>query len=424
MAAPAAHPNQALRDDIGRWAYEYGFQQTGVAGIDLADQEPRVRRWLRKGFHGEMGYMARNLYKRLHPPALAPETCSVICVRMNYFPGGDAQGGARELQADAPWKSASWMPLRTAQEGPRESQADAPPGRGRGRRLEDVGKDARELSPSAEVALLAQPQRAYISRYALGRDYHKVVRARLVKLANRIDAAARGVHWRFRAFTDSAPVLEKALGRQAGLGWVGKHSLLLHPQDGSWFFLGEIYTNLPLPETPVREPDRCGACRACINRCPTGAIVADGVVDARRCISYLTIEHKGAIPERLRPLMGNRIFGCDDCQLYCPWNRAAPAAEEADFRPRHGLEGAELLQLFLWDEQTFLRKTEGMALRRLDHERWRRNLAVALGNGPSSPAVVQALRAVREGASEMLREHIDWALRQLEQRTGARPPGG
>ncbi len=375
MAAPASHPNQALRDDIGRWAYEYGFQQTGVAGIDLADHAPRVRRWLRKGFHGEMGYMARNLNKRLHPPALAPETCSVICVRMNYFPGGDVRDGVQ------------------------------------GR------------SPSAEVALLGQRRRAYISRYALGRDYHKVVRRRLVKLADKIDAAAQGVHWRFRAFTDSAPVLEKPLGEKAGLGWMGKHSLLLHPQDGSWFFLGEIYTNLPLPETPVREPNRCGACRACINKCPTGAIVADRVVDARRCISYLTIEHKGAIPAQLRPLMGNRIFGCDDCQLHCPWNRAAPAAEEADFRPRHGLDSAELLQLFLWDEQTFLRKTEGMALRRIDHERWRRNLAVALGNGPSSPAVVQALRTVREGASEMLREHIDWALGRLDPCAGETPPG-
>ena len=374
MATPAAHPHQPLLDDIERWAGELGFQQTGVAGIDLAEHEPWVRRWLRKGFQGQMGYMARNLKKRLHPPALVPETCSVICVRMNYFPGGDGE--------------------------------DHPPTR----------------SPSGEVALLAQPQLAYISRYALGRDYHKVVRRRLVKLAERIDAAAQGVDWRFRAFTDSAPVLEKALGEKAGLGWMGKHSLLLHPQDGSWFFLGEIYTNLPLPETAVRQPNRCGACRACINKCPTGAIVADQVVDARRCISYLTIEHKGAIPVELRPLMGNRIFGCDDCQLYCPWNRAAPSTREADFSPRYGLASAELLQLFLWDEQTFLRNTEGMALRRIDHERWRRNLAVALGNGPPSRAVIQALREVREGASEMLREHIDWALRQLQLRPREAPP--
>lgn len=350
--------SRQLVEDIDRWAAELGFQQTGVTGVDLADHEPHVRAWLAKGFHGGMGYMGRNLHKRLHPPNLEAETCTVICARMNYWPEG-----AQPLQ------------------------------------------------------VLERPEQAYVSRYALGRDYHKVLRRRLARLAERIDAAVQAVNARFRAFTDSAPVLEKALAEQAGLGWMGKHSLLLHPDAGSWFFLGEIYTNLPLPPTPSKQPDRCGACRACINHCPTGAIVGDKVVDARRCISYLTIEHKGAIPVELRPLVGNRIFGCDDCQLYCPWNRNAPTTEEADFRPRHGLDAASLLRLFLWDEAAFLRNTAGMALRRIDHERWRRNLAVALGNGPPSQEAIEALRGARDESSAMVREHIDWALARLAERS-------
>ena len=343
-----------IAEDIPRWAADLGFQQTGIANVDLSAHEPHVRAWLAKGFNGEMGYMERNLDKRLRPERLIPETCTVICARMNYWPEG-----AQPLQ------------------------------------------------------VLKRTERAYISRYALGRDYHKLLRRRLARLAERIDAAAQKVHARFRAFTDSAPVLEKALAEKAGLGWMGKHSLLIHPDAGSWFFLGEIYTNLPLSPTPSSQPNRCGACRACINHCPTGAIVGDRMIDARRCISYLTIEHKSAIPVELRPLLGNRIFGCDDCQLHCPWNRGAPATAETDFHPRHGLDAASLLALFRWDEATFLHNTQGMALRRIDYERWRRNLAVALGNGPSSREVIQALREARPESSEMVREHIDWSLERL-----------
>ena len=354
MAALDFPASQQLVEDFGRWAADLGFQQTGIANVDLSAHEPQVRAWLAKGFHGELGYMERNLAKRLHPERLLPQTCTVICARMDYWP------------------------------------------------------DAAQ-----PLTVLDKPERAYISRYALGRDYHKVLRRRLARLAEKIHAAAQGVDARFRAFTDSAPVLEKALAEKAGLGWMGKHSLLIHPNAGSWFFLGEIYTNLPLPPTPSKQPDRCGVCRACINHCPTGAIVGDKVIDARRCISYLTIEHKSAIPVELRPLLGNRIFGCDDCQLYCPWNRDAPTTEEEDFRPRHGLDAAALLALFLWDEATFLRNTAGMALRRIDYERWRRNLAIALGNGPPSREVTEALHGAREGSSAMVREHIDWALARL-----------
>ena len=352
MADRPKFPTAAAIED---WARALGFQQIGITHVDLSAHEPHVREWLAKGFQGEMDYMARNLDKRLHPERLEPGTCAVVSARMNYL----AQGAA---------------PAR----------------------------------------VLKRSDQAYISRYALGRDYHKVLRRRLAKLAQRINAAAQAQDARFRAFTDSAPVLEKALAENAGLGWMGKHSLLIHPEAGSWFFLGEIYTNLPLAETSTTEPNRCGACRACMNHCPTGAIVGDKVIDARRCISYLTIEHRGAMPVELRPLIGNRVFGCDDCQLCCPWNRDAPTTKEADFKPRHGLDAASLVALFRWDEATFLRCTEGSALRRPGYEGWRRNLAVALGNGPPSQAAKAALREARSGASELLREHIDWALARLE----------
>ena len=352
MADRPQLPTAAAIED---WAQELGFQQIGITHVDLSAHEPHVREWLAKGFHGEMGYMARNLDKRLHPERLEAGTCTVISARMNYWAEGT-------------------QPLR----------------------------------------ILRRSDQAYISRYALGRDYHKVLRRRLAKLALRINEAAQARDARFRAFTDSAPVLEKALAENAGLGWMGKHSLLIHPEAGSWFFLGEIYTNLPLPETSTTEPSRCGACRACLNHCPTGAIVGDKVIDARRCISYLTIEHKTAIPLELRPLIGNRVFGCDDCQLCCPWNRDAPITDEADFKPRHGLDAASLIDLFRWDETTYLQRTEGSALRRPGYEGWRRNLAVALGNGPPSPEAKAALREARSGASELLREHIDWALERLD----------
>ena len=352
MADRPQLPTAAAIED---WAQELGFQQIGITHVDLSAHEPHVREWLAKGFHGEMGYMARNLDKRLHPERLAADTCAVISARMNYL----AEGAA---------------PLR----------------------------------------VLQRPDQAYVSRYALGRDYHKVLRRRLAKLALRINAAAQASDARLRAFTDSAPVLEKALAENAGLGWMGKHSLLIHPDAGSWFFLGEIYTNLPLAETSTSEPNRCGACRACMKHCPTGAIVGDQVIDARRCISYLTIEHKSAIPVALRPLIGNRVFGCDDCQLCCPWNRDAPTSDEADFKPRHGLDAASLVELFRWDEATYLRRTEGSALRRAGYEGWRRNLAVALGNGPPTSEAKQALRDARQDASELVREHIDWALERLQ----------
>ena len=368
---PRTESTESLRRDIERWAGELGFQQAGITGVDLADQAPHVRRWLQKGFNGEMGYLARNVDKRLHPPLLEPKTCTVISARMNYLP-------------------ADTDPLQT----------------------------------------LALPDRAYIARYALGRDYHKLMRRRLAKLARRIDAAVRRVDARFRAFTDSAPVLEKALAEQAGLGWIGKHTLLIDADAGSWFFIGEIYTNLPLAHTQAAQRDRCGRCKACMTVCPTGAIVGPKQLDARRCISYLTIEHRSSIPEDLRPLIGNRIFGCDDCQLYCPWNRDPETTGETDFLPRrpinrnaseasHRLDKVSLLELFEWDEATFLRNAEGSALRRIDYERWQRNLAVALGNGPATPAVVRALRERLPRASAMLREHLEWALQRLSPESAA-----
>ena len=347
-----------LADVIGVWAKELGFQQIGITDVDLSDHEPHVRAWLDKGFHGSMGYLERNLDKRLHPEQLEEDTCRVVVARMNYLPEGAE-------------------PLR----------------------------------------ILNDPERGYVSRYALGRDYHKVVRRRLVKLAQRIDAAATDQGQRYRAFTDSAPVLEKALGEKAGLGWIGKHSLLLDRDAGSWFFLGEIYTNLPLPVTDAPQHDHCGACKACINNCPTQAIIGPKQVDARRCISYLTIESKASIPEALRESMGNRIFGCDDCQLYCPWNRETPNTAESDFSPRHNLDQAALVSLFEWSESTFNKNTEGSAIRRINFDQWQRNLAVALGNGPRSEATLTALKQRRQTASPMVAEHIDWALQTLTARS-------
>jgi epoxyqueuosine reductase len=258
-------------------------------------------------------------------------------------------------------------------------------------------------------AVLQEPSLAFISRYALGRDYHKLIRKRLQKLADRIEDAVGD--FSYRVFTDSAPVLEKPLAGAAGLGWTGKHTNLLNREAGSWFFLGEIYTDLALP-TDQPGSDHCGTCRACLDACPTGAIVAPYQLDARLCISYLTIELRGPIPENLRPLMGNRIFGCDDCQLVCPWNRFARATDERDFSPRHGLDSAPLVALFRWSEEDFLRYTEGTAIRRIGHLRWLRNIAVALGNGPGGEAVIDALLARRDHPSDLVREHVDWALRR------------
>ena len=343
-----------LAGRIRRWAGELGFQEAGIGGTALAADEARLLDWLRQGRHGEMHYMQRHGTRRSRPAELVPGTVRIISVRMDYLP------------------------------------------------------------PDAEhpAAVLNRPDRAYVSRYALGRDYHKVVRARLQKLADRIEAETGP--FGYRAFVDSAPVLEKAAARNAGLGWIGKHSNLIHPKAGSWFFLGELYTDLPLPVDPPFESEHCGTCTACIDVCPTGAIVAPYEVDARRCISYLTIELRGAIPEEYRPLIGNRVFGCDDCQLVCPWNRFAHNSAEKDFRTRNGLDAPTLVDLFNWDEETFRKRTEGSAIRRIGYDCWLRNIAVALGNAPTSPAVITALRGRENHPSELVREHVHWALRQHE----------
>ena len=345
---------EEIAASIESWAVELGFQQVGFASIDLADYAPKYRDWLARRFHGDMGYLERNVDRRLGPELLEPGTVCVISARMNYL-------------------------------------ASPPP---------------------AATDLPANDGSAYVAHYARGRDYHKTVRRRLARLARRIDAEAPGD---YRAFTDSAPVLEKPLGEKAGLGWIGKNTLLLNEGAGSWFFLGEIYTNLPLPPSPSVTHAGCGNCRACMTVCPTGAIVAPGILDARRCISYLTIESREAIPEELREAVGNRIFGCDDCQIVCPWNRHAAASVESDFAPRHGLDSAAISDLLTWTEADFLGRTEGMALRRIDYQQWLRNLAVAAGNAPREAAIASGLRRRRGDAGEMAREHIDWAI---ERQTG------
>ena len=347
---------QRLADDIKRWGAECGFQQVGISGIDLADDEVRLLDWLGAGRHGEMDYMERHGVRRSRPAQLRPGTLRVISARMDY---------------DPPGARAAWDVLERAELG-------------------------------------------YVSRYALGRDYHKVLRARLQKLADLI--AARIGPFGYRAFTDSAPVLEKALARNAGLGWIGKHTNLLSRDAGSWFFLGELYTDLPLP-LDARASAHCGTCTRCIEICPTQAIVAPHELDARRCISYLTIELRGSIPEELRPLIGNRIYGCDDCQLVCPWNKFARVSDEPDFAVRNGLDAPDLLELFAWDEREFAARTEGSAIRRIGHACWLRNIAVALGNAPFSEAIVAALERRRDDDSELVREHVAWALaRQQRQR--------
>ncbi|HET9692922.1 MAG TPA: tRNA epoxyqueuosine(34) reductase QueG [Steroidobacteraceae bacterium] len=338
----------ALARSIKDWGRELGFQKVGIAGVDLAADERRLEGWLAQGRHGSMQYMQRHGTRRTRPAELVPGTLRVVSARMDY----------------------------------RVPAADA-------------------------AAVLHDPELGYVSRYALGRDYHKLLRARLARLAERIAAAAGTAG--YRAFTDSAPVLEKALARDAGLGWVGKHTNLLDRNDGSWFFLGEVYTDLPLPlDEPVSS--HCGSCTACIDVCPTGAIVAPYELDARRCISYLTIEHHGAIPVEFRAAIGNRIYGCDDCQLVCPWNRYARLSAEPDFRVRHGLDAPRLAALFRWTEEEFLRCTEGSAIRRVGYERWLRNVAVALGNAPPTEAVIAALRSREHDPSELVREHARWAL--------------
>lgn len=346
---------ESLTGKIRTWARELGFQQTGIAGVELPEDERHLLDWLARQRHGDMHYMQHHGTRRSRPAELVPGTLRVISVRMDYSP-----------------------------------ESRYPP-----------------------KELLKKPKHAYISSYALGRDYHKLMRKRLQALANRIqkDSGPFG----YRAFTDSAPVLEKALARNAGLGWIGKHSVLINQQAGSWFFLGELFTDLPLPIDQPAE-NHCGSCHACMDVCPTQAIVAPYEVDARRCISYLTIEYKGSIPVELRKPMGNRVFGCDDCQLVCPWNKFARPTDEQDFTPRHGLDNAQLVALFNWSEEEYLQNTEGSAIRRTGYECWLRNLAVALGNAPGSPEIIAALKAHTEHPSALVREHVGWALAQHESR--------
>ncbi len=338
-----------LKSRICGWAEDLGFQQLGVSDVDLGQAEARLAQWLGARFHGAMRYMERHGTLRSRPQELVPGTVRVLSARMDYLP--EAQDRAR--------------------------------------------------------ALLDHESDAYVSRYALGRDYHKVLRGRLKALAMRIGAEVG--EFGYRVFVDSAPVLEKPIAEKAGLGWIGKHSNLLNTEAGSWFFLGELYTDLPLPvDAPASA--HCGSCRACIDVCPTGAIVAPYVVDARRCISYLTIELDGPIPLEFRTALGNRIYGCDDCQLFCPWNKFAQRSREPDFAPRHDLDGAALTELFAWSAADWMERTAGSAIRRIGYERWQRNIAVALGNARSTPAVIDALQKRRCTASPFLREHIDWAL--------------
>jgi epoxyqueuosine reductase len=344
-----------LKSRIRAWGAEQGFSQIGVADIELGEAEARLLDWLSRGFHGDMRYMERHGTRRSRPAELVPGTVRVISARLDYWPANAADS----------------------------------------------------------ESVMAEGRQAYVSRYALGRDYHKVLRGRLQKVADRIEQDIGAFH--YRVFTDSAPVLEVELAAKAGLGWRGKHTLLLDREAGSWFFLGEIYTDLPLPVDEAQS-EHCGTCRRCIDVCPTQAIVAPYQLDARRCISYLTIEHPGSIPEDLRPLMGNRVYGCDDCQLVCPWNRFALKSDLDDFRIRHGLDCATLLELFAWSAEEFESKLEGSAIRRIGHERWLRNLAVGLGNAPGDRAILQALEAHRSHRSELVREHVVWAIAEQQRK--------
>lgn len=343
-----------LAENIKAWGKALGFQQVGICDIDLKKHEKFLQDWLDNGYQGDMQFMQTHGMKRARPDELLAGTLRVISVRMDYLP-----------------------------------------------------------TEASFASTLKNNKLGYISRYALGRDYHKVMRNKLKKLGEKITKHCEKLQ--FRPFVDSAPVLEHAIAEKAGIGWTGKHSLTLNKEAGSWFFLGELFINLPLPfDQPVEE--NCGSCTACITICPTNAIVEPYVVDARRCISYLTIEQKGAIPLEFRPLIGNRIYGCDDCQLICPWNRFASITAEDDFSPRQHLHNKSLCELFEWDEQTFLNNTEGSAIRRIGHERWQRNIAVAMGNASYDQDIVAALESALPDSTDLVREHIEWALDQQIQR--------
>jgi len=340
-----------LAADIKRWGIELGFAEIGITDTDLSGAEAQHQQWVEKNFHGEMDYMAKHGTKRTRPAELVPNTIRVISARLDYLP---------------PKTKDSW-------------------------------------------AVIGDGNQTFISRYALGRDYHKVVRKKLQQLATKIEEAVSTVE--YRVFTDSAPVLEVALAEKSGLGWRGKHTLLINKDHGSWFFLGEIYTNLPLPiDAPATN--HCGTCSACIDICPTQAIIAPYEVDARRCISYLTIELKNSIPTELRPLIGNRVYGCDDCQLTCPWNKFAEVTHESDFHVRHGLDDISLVDCFSWSEDEFKMKMAGSAIYRIGYTQWLRNIAIGLGNAPKSKAVINALEMRKDDQSALVREHVSWALAQ------------
>jgi epoxyqueuosine reductase len=346
---------EQLAQSIKAWGQELGFSQVGITDVDLGEHGERLQEWLKKQYHGEMAYMADHGDKRYRPDNLVPGTLRIITVRMDYM--------APDVQT---------------------------------------------------LEVLHNPNQAYISRYALGRDYHKLMRKRLTQLGKKIQQAIDELELTvsYRAFVDSAPVLERGLAQKSGQGWIGKNAMLINPKAGSYFFLGELFTDLPLPLDTPYDDMNCGSCTACITECPTGAIVDNHIVDGRKCISYLTIELKTAIPEELRSKMGNRIFGCDDCQLCCPWNKFTHASAEKDFTPRHQLDTATLLDLFAWDEATFLSKTEGTPIRRAGHERWIRNIAVALGNAPFSDDVMNALTEKLAMPSMLIQEHVNWAIEQ------------
>ena len=340
-----------LIKNINLWGTELGFQEIGFSNIDLVNAEQKLKQWLEMKFHGKMYYMEKHGLKRSRPNLLIPNTLSVISARMNYL----------------------------------------------------------ETDNESSKLLLDHEKKAYISRYALGRDYHKVLRQRLKKLANKIQIHVKD--FGFRVFVDSAPVLEKPLAEKAGLGWIGKHTNLINKNNGSWFFLGEIYTNIELPNS-TSSIDHCGTCHKCIDVCPTNAIIAPYILDARRCISYLTIELKGTIPVEYRKLIGNRIFGCDDCQLFCPWNKFATKSDVKDFDTRHDLDTLDLIEAFMWTEQIWLKKTEGSAIRRIGFEQWLRNVAIAMGNAKTSKQLIKALNSRKNSDSDIIREHVIWALNQ------------
>ena len=340
-----------LSEQIKAWATELGFAQMGITDCDTQDSDEKLQVWLDKHYHGEMHYLQNNRELRQYPEKLLPSTLRIISVRMDYL-----------------------------------------------------------TKEHNSTEILEKNNKAFISRYALERDYHKIIRSKLNKLAEKINGVMREYQLIYRAFTDSAPIFERHFARKAGLGWIGKNTMMMNQQAGSYFFLGELFTNLPLVIDEPFATAHCGTCTACIDVCPTKAIVAPYQLDARKCISYLTIEHKGSIDPQLRPLMGNRIYGCDDCQLFCPWNKFAKFSNEKDSQPRHNLKDSDLIELFAWDEKTFLQKTEGAAIRRAGYISWLRNIAIALGNAEKSDMIIAALKSRENHESEIVREHVWWAL--------------